>query len=282
MRAASQLEKIKLTTREMQHSEYHRSESSVCSEESDGDCGHDSGIEGNGSGCEGESAFSPSQYRVEKMQKGDEESVDMARDGSQSGYGSDGEEAVEQSDNEHAESDPDQGGPGPAPSNDEIIAQLSQMASKFSQTVEKLRNARGGSSLKLKRPVHAHDGYDVFNPKRKGTMRFSPPRMAPEIIPCSQRQDDDFEEDSTASQCSRTPRRRLLAAWRLVLIKYHADCSKEEAMEAFAEYAEADLARAGPKDDVRPGDDDLGGFKHSNVRFCFCSFILVLLLPNCS
>ena len=41
-------------------------------------------------------------------------------------------------------------------------------------------------------------------------------------------------------------------------------------MESFAEYAEADLAnlKAGPKDDVRPGDDDLGGFKHSNVKLC--------------
>ena len=200
MRAARQLEKIKLTTRAMQHSEYHRSDSSssVCSEESDGEIGQDSAIEENDSGSEGDAAVSPSQYRYEQMKKGDDEGVPVPSDGANSGNVSDGDEAVEQSDNEHAELDPDQGGPEPAPSKDEMITQFSQLAFKFSQTVQKLRMASGGPSLKLKRPVTADDGYEVFNPKRKGTMPFSPPRMAPDIIPCTQRQDEEFEEDSTA------------------------------------------------------------------------------------
>ena len=114
----------KLTTRGLQHSEYHRSYSSRCSEGSDGDLDHDPGSKFHDSGSEGEGAISPSLYRLEKMKKGDEQSADMARDGAQSEFGSDDEEAVEQSDNEQTESDSDLGCSVLAQSNDEMIAQL--------------------------------------------------------------------------------------------------------------------------------------------------------------
>ena len=68
----------------------------------------------------------------------------MERDNAQSGYGSDGEEAVEQSDIEPAESDPDRGFPGPALSNDKMIAQLSRLQSQILQTADELRRARAG------------------------------------------------------------------------------------------------------------------------------------------
>jgi hypothetical protein len=120
------------------------------------------------------------------LKQGEEESADMGRDGAQSELGVDGEEAAEQSDIEKTESDPDQDIAKPAQSNDEMIVQLSQLASQFSQTVDKLRMVSAGSSLKSTHHVHAHNEYDVFNLKRKGTLKFSTQRNAPEIIPCTQ------------------------------------------------------------------------------------------------
>ena len=42
-------------------------------------------------------------------------------------------------------------------------------------------------------------------------------------------------------------------------------CSEEESFAEFAEYAMHDLAKAGPSDDIKSKDDDLGGFKKANV-----------------
>ena len=107
-------------------------------------------------------------------------------------------------------------------------------------------------------------------------MQFSLRRKASERVPCTQREDDDFEEDSTASQYSRMPCKR---AWCLIQIKYHADCTKEEAMDAFAEYHDAEFARAGSRDDVRPGNDDLGGFKNAIFGYCL---VLAFLFFRCT
>ena len=89
---------------------------------------------------------------------------------------------------------------GHALSYDEMLAQLSD----FSKTVNKLRQARDGSFLKLTQPARASQGYEVFKSMRKGTKRFSPPRFAPEIVPMTQQQDDELEDDSTKSQSSRS------------------------------------------------------------------------------
>ena len=72
--------------------------------------------------------------------------------------------------------------------------------------------------------------------------RYRPPRSAPEIIPSTQQHDEVFEEDSIAS--SRFTRKKLLAQWKLAMVKTRSECSEEEAFAEFAEYAQEDLAKA--------------------------------------
>jgi hypothetical protein len=53
---------------------------------------------------------------------------------------------------------------------------------------------------------------------------------------------------------SRSTRKKLLAPWKTILIKERSHLSQEEAFE-FAEYAEDDLAKAGPQNDVKVGEN---------------------------
>ena len=51
----------------------------------------------------------------------------------------------------------------------------------------------------------------------------------------------------------------------------HSDHSQEEAWNMFAQYAENELAKAGSLADVRPSENDLGGFKLSHVSVSLCT-----------
>ncbi len=95
----------------------------------------------------------------------------------------------------------------------------------------------------------------------------------------TQEEDDyDFERDSTASQSSQTPRKRLIAKWQIVDVKLKSEFTKDEALAAFTEIAIAELARAGSSDDVIPLTDDLGLFRRAHVRF---QYIYLKLLICC-
>ncbi len=77
-------------------------------------------------------------------------------------------------------------------------------------------------------------------------------------------EDENMESDSLSSHTSR-PRKRLLAPWKLVLVKLKSKYTKLEVMQEFAEIAENDLLKTGFGDEARKSVDSLGGFKPAQV-----------------
>ena len=81
-------------------------------------------------------------------------------------------------------------------------------------------------------------------------------------------EDDDMDRDSLTSFGSRTPRKKLLAEWVQVSTLMKTDHNRVTAMEIFETFAEEDLAKSGPFEDLRSRQKDLGGFKVNRVRSC--------------
>ena len=222
-----QLEKKKkLITRAMQHSEYHREDSFVCSEGSEARLEAESEGEVHGSGSDEDGACGSSLYQIEKAKKRQDCShSEMASDVEEAGQLSDADDLATESENECEV---------PVKSKEDMIEHLSDLATQFARTVDKLRMSHCGQSSKPRLSLTSRDGLHVFKPMSKGSSKFFPSRKGDVIIPSTQGDDDDLEEDSTASQCSRTPRKKLLAPWRLVMIKNRQECSREEALEQFS------------------------------------------------
>ena len=65
----------------------------------------------------------------------------------------------------------------------------------------------------------------------------------------------------------RPQRKRLLAPWKIILIKLKTKKTKHEVMEEFAEIAGNDLLKSGFSDESRKTMDSLGGFKPAQVMF---------------
>lgn len=99
--------------------------------------------------------------------------------------------------------------------NKKTLDKLSKLASQFSRTVDELRKKIPGSS-----------DTSVLSDSLSG---FSPPRIwarnAPEIIPSTQEDDDEFELDSVSS--SRFNRKRFLAPWRTIVVKTRPEHSQD-------------------------------------------------------
>ena len=108
---------------------------------------------------------------------------------------------------------------------------LTKMADEFMRTVKQLReqtsSSKEGNVDSLRFPVHN---------SRKRSLNFSPPRGGRVVVPATQ-EEEDMESDSLSSHTSR-PRKRLLAPWKLILVKQKSKCSKQEVMQEFAEIAE--------------------------------------------
>ena len=83
------------------------------------------------------------------------------------------------------------------------------------------------------------------------------------FVPATQ-EDDDMESDSLSSHTSR-PRKRLLAPWKLILVKQKSKSSKQEVMQEFSEIADNDLLKSGFSEEIRSSADGLGGFKPAQV-----------------
>ena len=112
---------------------------------------------------------------------------------------------------------------------------------------------------------------------RKRSLQFTPPRNAREVVQATQ-EDEDMELDSLSSQTSHSRRKRLIAPWKLILIKLKSKCTKQEVMEEFAEIAANDLLKAGVSDDYRRSEDALGGFKPAQVLiFTYRTWTRVLI-----
>ena len=136
--------------------------------------------------------------------------------------------------------------------NQSTLDKLSELASLFSRTVQQLRKQIPASSNRTVRS--------------DSLSRCTPPRSAPDIIPSTQDPPEDeveYESDSVSS--SRSTRKKLIAPWRTIIVKERSEFSQEEAYAEFAEYAQDDLAKAGPQKDVKIGKDDYGGFKAAHV-----------------
>ena len=140
--------------------------------------------------------------------------------------------------------------------NQAMLDKLSRLATQFSRTVEKLRKSVPAAS---RATVHSD-----LRHRSKAPSRITPPLVSEEAVACTEEdEDEEFEKDSIAS--SHSQRKKLLAPWKTISVKKRSNCSEEEAFAEFAEYAQSDLAKAGPYDDVKPRDDDLGGFRKTHV-----------------
>ena len=161
-----------------------------------------------------------------------------------------------------------------------MFVRLSEMADQFMQTVNEFKRQCTGSRSKA--PMRCPSPSLPLK-KRKVVADFSPPRTAPDLVSATQAE-DEIERDSLSSQTSRTPRRRLLAPWKIIDVKLKSRMSKSEAMAEFGEVAAADLAKAGPCDDYRPPADALGEFKPAQVKyFCFAGIeisLTIFFLPE--
>ena len=139
-----------------------------------------------------------------------------------------------------------------------MFNKLSKMADEFRRTVKQLReqasNSKEGNVESLRCPVHN---------SRKRSLNFSPPRGGRVLVPATQ-DDDEMETDSLSSHTFR-PRKRLLAPWKLILVKQKSKSSKLEVMKEFAEIAQSDLLKSGFSEEIRPSVDCLGGFKPAQV-----------------
>ena len=73
-----------------------------------------------------------------------------------------------------------------------------------------------------------------------------------------------MESDSLSSHTS-GPSKRLLAPWKLILVKQKSKSSKQEVMQEFSDIAESDLLKSGFSAETRAPANGLGGFKPAQV-----------------
>ena len=139
-----------------------------------------------------------------------------------------------------------------------MFNKLSKMADEFMRTVQELKaqasSSRQGKAESLRLPEHK---------SRKRSLNFSPPRGGRVLVPATQ-DDDEMETDSLSSHTYR-PRKRLLAPWKLILVKQKSKSSKQEVMQEFSDIAESDLLKSGFSAETRAPANGLGGFKPAQV-----------------
>lgn len=209
----------------------------------------------------GGASMTPSQWKQHQMRKaGLEERMESESDEDEGRPSEDGDI---QDSGCHTPVEDDLEGVNSGPGSVAMFVRLSEMANQFMQTVNefKLQSTASRSKAPMRYPSPP-----LPSKKRKVMADFSPPRNAPELVSGTQ-EEDEIERDSLSSQTSRTPRKRLLAPWKIMDVKLKSRMSKSEAMAEFSQIAAADLAKAGPCDDYRPPADALGGFKPAQVKY---------------
>ena len=123
---------------------------------------------------------------------------------------------------------------------------LARLANEFNRTVKELRAEQRGKAFEFPRPAGRRT--------------------------CPQRQESEYsdgdESESASSQRSMTPRKKVLAPWitiRQLMKELH---SKEQAYSIFAQWAQDEIAKAGPCVWTSSKAEDLSGFKKAHVN-CF-------------
>ena len=121
---------------------------------------------------------------------------------------------------------------------------LARLANEFNRTVKELRAEQRGKAFEFPRPAGRRT--------------------------CPQRQESEYsdgdESESASSQRSMTPRKKVLAPWitiRQLMKELH---SKEQAYSIFAQWAQDEIAKAGPCVWTSSKAEDLGGFNKAHVN----------------
>jgi hypothetical protein len=120
--------------------------------------------------------------------------------------------------------------------------------------------------------------------------KFTPPRHARELIKATQYEDDDYddyERDSLGSSQTGSTRIRLQERWRIIGTKTKLTSTTQDINRWVEEHAQAEMAKAGQFEDLRPAPTDVGSFKRAHVSNCsmfhsdnFCDLIRFLSLQG--
>jgi hypothetical protein len=94
---------------------------------------------------------------------------------------------------------------------------------------------------------------------------FDPPRSSKQLVPES----SDSDKDSVATDSTRSSRKRFLAPWTRVGVRYHDEHPKEQIREWMAMVCDESYKDAGPSSIRKTSEDDLGPFKFKHVRVCY-------------
>jgi hypothetical protein len=96
---------------------------------------------------------------------------------------------------------------------------------------------------------------------------FDPPLSSKQLVPES----SDSDKDSVATDSTRSSRKRFLAPWTRVGVRYHDEHPIEQIWEWMAMVCDESYKDAGPSSIRKNSEDDLGPFKLKRVRVC-CAF----------
>ena len=157
---------------------------------------------------------------------------------------------------------------------DDIFSKFLNMTKQFTELVEDtrkqqlmLRNLKSsGKTL----PVDCEVTID-----RSQAAPFTPPRRAPvSVYPTQMAYDYDFERDSLSSQSTRQ-RAQLQEKMKVVAVKLKKDYTPAQFNEWLQAYAKAEMAKAGPCEDLHCKGEHIGGFPraHVSVKFYTCMLI---------
>ena len=105
-----------------------------------------------------------------------------------------------------------------------------------------------------------------FSPRRKSHRPVVPPTDSED------ESDDDDDDDSSVfslSSSCKTPRKKLQAVWRLIGTKMKADCSPQDIQTWLEAKSKEEMVKAGAVEEMRPGKNELGGFRRAHVRVFF-------------
>jgi hypothetical protein len=91
---------------------------------------------------------------------------------------------------------------------------------------------------------------------------FDPPRSSKQLVPES----CESDRDSVATDSTRSSRKRFIAPWTRVGVRYHDEHSKEQIWEWMAMICDESYKDAGPSSIRKTSEDDLGPFKLKRVR----------------
>ena len=243
----------------MDDAEYDRGSSASGSDESGDDQNGQFNIPSPVECSDEESAVSPSLYRKERMREREEEIEDRHSDEEEEDYEEEGQEE-DDGDMEGDLQEEETVEYGPALSKNGVMDRLKMLASKFNDTLRELETTKQSRKS-------ARSEFDFHpSPPRKRHAPFTPPKHGRLLVPATQYEDDEFDRDSLTSQSSRTTRKKLIGEWTVVLVKLKSECSRDEAIDAFKEYADDEIAKAGSCEDVIPRKDGLGYFKRTHVN----------------